>query len=76
MFRARCLEAFNQADLAIPIGVPKEWVVDCQHVGHGKSALKYLSRYLYRGVISENNIVSNENGHVIFKYTESETGKT
>ena len=66
----------NKANLVIPTGVPKEWVVDCQYVGHGKSALKYLSRYLYRGVISENNIVSNENGHVIFKYTESETGKT
>jgi hypothetical protein len=76
VFRARCLAAFNQASLAIPIGVPKEWVADCQHVGRGKSALKYLSRYLYRGVISENNIVSNEDGHVIFKYTESETGKT
>lgn len=76
VFRARCLEAFNQAGLTIPYGVPKKWVVNCQHVGHGKSALKYLSRYLYRGVISENNIVSNEDGIVTFKYVESETGKT
>ena len=76
VFRARCLAAFNQARLTIPSGVPKEWVVDCQHVGRGKSALKYLSRYLYRGVISENSIVSNEDGIVIFKYTESKTGKT
>ena len=76
VFRARCLEAFNKADLAIPYGVPKEWVVDCQHVGHGKPALKYLSRYLYRGVISEKNIVSCQDGNVTFKYTESKTGKT
>ena len=75
VFRARCLEAFNQAGLTIPTGVPKKWVVDCQHVGHGKSALKYLSRYLYRGVISENNIVSCQDGHVTFKYTESKSGK-
>jgi hypothetical protein len=76
VFRARCLEAFNQAGLTIPYGMPKEWVVNCKHVGRGKSALKYLSRYLYRGVISENSIVSNENGVVTFKYIESETGKT
>src|SRR5450759_4958651 len=47
VFRARCLEAFNKAALTIPIGVPKKWVVDCAHVGRGKPALKYLSRYLY-----------------------------
>jgi len=76
VFRARCLEAFNNADLTIPIGAPKEWVVDCAHVGRGKPALKYLSRYLYRGVISENSIVSVQDGWVTFKYTDSKTGKT
>jgi len=49
--------------------------VDCDYVGKGITALKYLSRYLYRGVISEKNIVSNQNGRVTFKYTESKTGK-
>ncbi len=76
VFRARCLDAFNKAHLKVPSGVPKKWVVHCKHVGHGKPALKYLSRYLYRGVINEKNIVSNENGHVTFKYTDSKTGKT
>jgi hypothetical protein len=76
VFRARCLEAFNKASLTIPMGVPKEWVVDCAHVGRGKPALKYLSRYLYRGVISENSIVSVQDGWVTFKYTDSKTGKT
>jgi len=51
-------------------------VVDCRHVGQGAPALKYLSRYLYRGVISENNIVANHNGKVTFKYIDSNTGKT
>jgi len=59
-----------------PKRAPKEWVVDCTHVGKGISALKYLSRYLYRGVISEKNIVSNQNGQVTFKYIESKTGNT
>jgi hypothetical protein len=76
VFRARCLEAFNKAGLTIPMGVPKEWVVDCAHVGRGKPALKYLSRYLYRGVISENSIVSMQDGLVTFKYEDSKTGKT
>jgi len=51
-------------------------VIDCTRVGKGISALKYLSRYLYRGVISEKNIVSNQNGQVTFKYIESKTGST
>ena len=35
-----------------------------------------MSRYLYRGVISEKNIVSNQNGWVTFRYINSDTGKT
>ncbi len=76
VFRARFLAALNQAGLSIPKSVPSKWVVDCAHVGTGITALKYLSRYLYRGVISEKNIVSNQNGQVTFKYIESKTGNT
>ena len=76
VFRARFLTALNEAGLSIPKKVPEEWVVDCSRVGKGISALKYLSRYLYRGVISEKNIVSNQNGQVTFKYIESKTGNT
>ena len=74
VFRARFLAALNEAGLSIPERVPKEWVVDCAHVGKGITALKYLSRYLYRGVISEKNIICNQNGQVTFKYIESKTG--
>ncbi|MDA3898299.1 MAG: transposase, partial [Desulfobacteraceae bacterium] len=56
--------------------MPGKWVVDCRHAGNGITALKYLSKYLYRGVISEKNIVSNQNGQVTFKYIESKTGDT
>ena len=76
VFRARFLTALNEAGFSIPKRIPEEWVVDCTHVGKGISALKYLSRYLYRGVISEKNIVSNQNGQVTFKYIESKTGNT
>ena len=73
VFRARFLAALNDAELPIPVGVPHKWVVDCTPAGKGITAIKYLSRYLYRGVISEKSIVSNQNGIVTFKYTESKT---
>jgi hypothetical protein len=75
VFRARFLEAVNRAGLKIPVGAPKEWIVNCQHVGTGLPALKYLSRYLYRGVISEKNIVSCQEGKVTFSYIDSATGQ-
>jgi len=76
VFRARFLAALNEAGLSIPRNIPSEWVVDCKHVGKGLTALKYLSKYLYHGVISEKNIISNQDGEVTFKYIESKTGNT
>jgi hypothetical protein len=75
VFRARFLEAIKEVGLLIPKKTPRKWVAHCVNVGRGIEALKYLSRYLYRGVISEKNIVSNNNGHVMFKYIESKTGE-
>ena len=75
VFRARLLDALNHAGLPIPGNVPKNWVVDCCRVGHGEPALKYLSRYLYRGVIAERDIITNHNGNVTFRYVESRTGQ-
>jgi hypothetical protein len=76
VFRARFLEAVNKEGLTIPAGVPKEWVVNCRHVGKGLPTLKYLSRYLYRGVIAEKNILSCRDGKVTFSYVKGETGET
>ena len=76
VFRARFLAALNESKLNIPKQVPKKWVVDCPHAGKGITAIKYLSCYLYRGVISDKNIIANQNGMITFKYTESKAGKT
>ncbi len=76
VFRARLLTAIKAAGLALPGKLPDKWVVHCKHVGKGAPALKYLSRYLYRGVISEKNIIANQNGNVTFTYTDSNTGQT
>lgn len=75
VFRARFLDGLNKEGLPVPRGIRPEWIVDCTRVGTGITALKYLSRYLYRGVISERNIISNKNGLVTFKYIESKTKK-
>jgi hypothetical protein len=76
VFRARFLDALTKAGLRLPDAVPQKWVVNCTCAGKGLPALKYLSRYLYRGVIAENNIVSSQDGNITFKYVEGRTGKT
>ena len=73
VFRARLLKALRKAGLTPPI-TPKKWLVHCQKVGRGLPALKYLSRYLYRGVISNQNIIGDDGMHVTFQYKDSKTG--
>jgi Putative transposase len=76
VFRARFLEALREAGLILPKGISAKWVVHCTHVSAGITALKYLSSYLYRGVISEKNIIASTGGNITFKYVESDSGKT
>lgn len=75
VFKGKLLNAINKLDIRIP-ATPKKWVAQCQHVGRGLSALKYLSRYLYRGVISNKSLLADDGRHVTFQYTESKTGKS
>ena len=72
VFRGRCLAALKAQNYTVA-KTPAQWVVDCQHVGQGLPALKYLSRYLYRGVISEKNILSDDGAYVTFRYLDSKT---
>jgi hypothetical protein len=74
LFRGKFLAAMRQQNISYPnILHKKEWVVHCKPVGSGSKALEYLSRYLYRGVLSERNILSDANGNVTFSYIDSET---
>ncbi len=73
VFRGKLLDAIKDLELAVPSNIPKKWVVDCRHVGKGTHALDYLSRYLYRGVLSENNIVADDGNRVTFRYINSAT---
>jgi len=49
--------------------------VDCKAVGTGEKALAYLGRYLYRGVIQEQDIIACQNGEVTFRYRNGKTRK-
>lgn len=73
VFRGKLLHALEKAEVQIP-PTPGTWVAQCQHVGKGLPALKYLSRYLYRGVISNQRIVQDDGNFVTFEYTDSQTG--
>ena len=73
VFRAKLLEAIDQAGLTLPVSYPNTWVVDVKAVGTGEKALLYLGRYLYKGVIQETDIIACDNGQVIFRYQDSKT---
>jgi hypothetical protein len=73
VFRARFLEALRAAGFSLPPHMPKTWVANCEFIGSGLPALKYLSRYLYRGVISEKNILRDDGSCVTFRYQENKS---
>ena len=75
VFRAKLLAAIEVAGLTLPCRHPEKWVVDCKSVGSGESALIYLGRYLYRGVIAERDIVACDNAQVSFRYRNAKTGR-
>lgn len=78
VFRAKMLDALRRAGITLPVGLPNRWIVDCCKVGRGLPALQYLSRYLYRGVISQRNLVALDPTRrtVTFRYTESASGNS
>jgi hypothetical protein len=75
VFRAKMLAAIQAAGLAPPDRQPSAWVVDCKAVGSGEGALVYLGRYLYRGVISERDILACAQGEVSFRYRDAKSGR-
>lgn len=71
-FRGALLHALAGAGLTLPT-TPKRWIIQCQKVGRGLQALRYLSRYLYKGVISNRNLVADTGTHVTFRFRDSKT---
>ena len=76
VFRAKVLNAIEDAGLTLPPKLPATWVANCKAVGDGQKALLYLSRYLYRGVIQERDILRcDDKGNVTFQYRDAKTGR-
>jgi len=74
VFRAKLLQRLRELGLKLPPNLPERWVAHCVCVGDGDKALGYLARYLYRGVLSENDILDANDGHVRFRYRDAKTG--
>lgn len=73
VFRAKLLAALDATGLTRPHDIEPRWIVDCRNVGRGGQTFGYLARYLYRGVLSERDILSCHDGNVTFRYTESKS---
>lgn len=74
VFRGKLLDALKARGLQPPVVLPERWVVDCKRLDHGDSAIVYLGRYLYRGVIQERDIVRLDDRGVTYRWRDSKTG--
>ena len=74
MFRGKLLAALAAAGIVVPSVCPAQWVAHRKSVGGGAEALVYLGRYLYRGVIREQDILACDNGQVTSRYREAASG--
>jgi hypothetical protein len=78
IFRAKFRDGLRSSDCfaQIPDAVwQQDWVVHCQPVGSGLTALKYLAPYIFRVAISNNRILKLADGMVSFRYRATDTGK-
>ncbi len=73
VFRAKFRDALKAAAPDLFAQVPPTtwtgtWVVHCKAVGDGRTALKYLTPYIYRVALSNRRLVSMQDGKVTFSY--------
>jgi Putative transposase len=52
-----------------------DWNVNCQAVGNGHSALKYLARYVFKVAISDSRIVRVDDTMVVFRYRKPHSNR-
>jgi len=78
-FRGRFMTLARKAlpEVAFPEEVwDKEWVVFCKPAfNRAKKVLRYLGRYVHRIAITNNRLLSLDNGTVTFRYQNSDTKK-
>jgi len=74
LYRGKLCAGLKENNIQFPpIIWSKNWVVDIQAVGNGKSSLKYLAKYIYRTAISNNNMLSSENGNITLLVKDKQT---
>lgn len=73
VFRGKLLTLMIEQGVKTPNISNRQWVAHCKSVGGGEQALQYLSRYLYRGVIHEGNILSEQDGQITYRYINSKS---
>jgi hypothetical protein len=74
LFRGKFRHAVKQADLLQAIDSAawkKDWVVDIQAVGDGRTAIRYLAPYIFRVAISDRRILASDDDHVTFTWRKS-----
>lgn len=74
VFRGKLLECLKAHGLQPPIVLPERWVVHCKRLDQGETAIVYLGRYLYRGVIQECDIVAMDDKQVSYRWRDSASG--
>ncbi len=72
IFRGILLGLLIENGISFPCNLKGQWVAHVKRIGRGEKALRYLSRYLYRGVINQNNINA-KGSDVSFSYEDSKT---
>jgi hypothetical protein len=78
IFRAKLRDELKNAGLGLQIDRrvwKKDWVVDCELVGTGSAAFKYLAPYIFRVALCNNRLLSLADGQVSFNYKESATAQ-
>ena len=68
----------RKADLLrlLPSGAwEKAWNVNSQPVGNGARSIRYLASYVFRTAISNHRILTTNDDRVVFRYTDTRSGK-
>jgi hypothetical protein len=74
LFRAKFRDAIKHAGLFTPVDPAvwtKDWVVDIQAVGDGRTAIRYLAPYIFRVAISDHRIHACDDHNVTFTWRKS-----
>ncbi len=78
IFKAKFRDAMKKGELFGEINPEvweQRWVIDTQAVGEGENSLRYLARYVFRVVISNNRIKSIRDDAIEFTYKNRHKGR-